>query len=118
MPNIIICRTCTPHPGTAEGCDKGQAILDALEATEMRGTFSLSYVDCMGACTEPTAIAFQGTGLATFLFSGISVETDIEDIIKTCRTYLESPNGWIEDAHACGRLRECLHARIPALDVP
>jgi len=93
----------------------GQAILDALNTSDMKDCFTLSYVDCMGACATPSAIALQGDGLATFLFSGLSITEDIDDIVKTCRTYLDSPNGWIQDAQSCGRLKYCLHARIPGL---
>ena len=70
---------------------------------------------CFSGCAEPTALALQGQGRASYVFSGLDVVADADDIAATCKTYLDSPKGWIEDARPCGRLRMCLRARIPAL---
>ena len=115
MPNIVVCKTCNDPASKMSPEETGLQILSALKATEMKDKFTVSYVDCMGACEEPTAIAFQGNRMATFLFSGVSVPGDIDDIVKTCRAYLNSSKGWIEDGLACGKLRHCLRARIPGL---
>jgi len=70
--------------------------------------------DCLGPCDEPIALALQGSGMATYVFVGIDLVEDAEDIQATCRVYLSSPQGWIEDARPCGRLRHCLKTRVPA----
>ncbi|MDN3721950.1 DUF1636 family protein [Roseibium salinum] len=81
----------------------------------MTTRFSIETADCMGACEQPISLALQGEGRATYLFAGLSIPDDIEDIVATGRTYLDAENGWIEDARPCGRLRFCLRARVPAL---
>lgn len=79
------------------------------------GHVVVDQVECMGACENPVAVALQGEGLATYLFAGINPEEDAADVAATCKVWLESPQGWIENALGCGRLRHCLRARIPAL---
>jgi len=70
---------------------------------------------CMNGCAKPISMSLQGHGMATYFFSNIDVETDRNDIVKTLRSYIDSPNGWIEDARSCGRLRLCLVGRVPSL---
>ena len=53
--------------------------------------------------------------MASYVFSGVSLSADLDDIVATCRVYAESPEGIITDAHACGRLRELLVARLPPI---
>nr|WP_051242939.1 DUF1636 family protein [Stappia stellulata] len=106
-------------------CDSGQpsgvheghlaALRDALLREGLGETVELVPADCLGACGEPTALALQDAGRATYLFAGVSPVNDIEDIVSTCRLYLSSPEGRIVDARPCGRLRFCLKGRIPAL---
>lgn len=123
MPRIVICKTCQPAPDadpaqkadfvTADGFTR--RLGKALDQAELSETFEITQVDCMGSCSEPTSVALQGNGRASYLFAGLSARHDIDDIIATCRAYLRAPDGWIEDARDCGRLRFCLKARIPAL---
>jgi len=47
---------------------------------------------------------------------GIEMARDAEDLVKTCKLYLEAHKGWIKDARPCGRLRHKLRTRIPALE--
>ncbi|MBO0345259.1 DUF1636 family protein [Roseibium sp. CAU 1637] len=70
---------------------------------------------CMNVCSEPVTLSLQGQGLATCIFSGVQVEKDIDDLVATVRCWVEAPAGWIDNALACGRLRFCLKARVPAL---
>ena len=68
---------------------------------------------CLDACDKPVALTFQGAG-AAYVFHGVKLTEDAADIAATARAYLESPDGWIEDARPCGRLRFCLRARLPS----
>ena len=123
MPRIVICKTCQPAPDAdpdpktdfvdADGFVR--QLGTALDQAELPETFEITQVDCMGSCSDPTSVALQGTGRASYLFAGLSAHRDIDDIIATCREYLNAPDGWMEDARGCGRLRFCLKARIPAL---
>ena len=70
----------------------------------------------MGSCEKPIAVALQGKGMASYVFSGINGTEDIPDLVETCRLYAESHLGWIEDAHRCGRMRHLLRARLPAIN--
>jgi predicted metal-binding protein len=67
---------------------------------------------CLGPCGRPVALSLQGNGAAC-VFAGVRLPGDIGDLVATCRAYRDAPGGWIEDARPCGRLRFCLHARIP-----
>lgn len=113
MNRIVICRTCKKDSQDTDA--RVDLLRQALRDNDLAAAFSVQTADCMGACEQPISIAFQGEGRATYLFSGVSIPDDIEDIVATGRTYLDAENGWIEDARPCGRLRFCLRARIPAL---
>lgn len=71
--------------------------------------------DCMNACGAPVSLALQGEGRATYFFAGVDPVEDCADVVETVRLFLASPDGWIEDARGCGRLRHCLQGRVPAL---
>ena len=112
---LTICESCTTYSSAEERHAFAMRITEALEEGGLAGMFEIRFVECMGACAEPAAIALQAEGCASYLFSGIRPDEDAQDIVATCQAFLESPAGWIEDARACGRIRECLRARIPAL---
>lgn len=112
---IVICSTCNLDAG-GEGALRFLAGLrEALDRDGLGEAVDLASVECMGACAEPVALALQGEGRASYLFSGVSPLEDAADIVGTCRAYLAAPDGWIVDARPCGRLRLCLKGRIPAL---
>lgn len=115
MNRLIVCNTCKYDTGSAE--QAATALADALAKAGLDQEFEVTDTGCMGGCEEPASLGLQGKDRATFLFSGLKFPDDTADVIKTCRAYLESRNGWIEDATGCGRLRHCLRARIPALPV-
>ena len=106
---LRLCSTCDPAD-FAGAQQRLQAALDAAGLnTEVREQA------CMNACAEPVSLALQGHGKATYLFAGLQLLSDQEDIVMTVRAYLQSPGGWIEDATQCGRLRHCLKGRVPTL---
>lgn len=109
---LLICSSCS---GTRDRAAEKQAMQAALSRAGLDDRVALSDHACFSSCAEPAALALQSAGRASYVFSGINVVADADDIAATCRTYLDSPGGWIEDARPCGRLRMCLRARIPAL---
>ena len=88
------------------------ADLSVLEGILPTGVLVLK-APCLNACDKPVAVTFQGSG-AAYVFHGINPAADAADIAATAQTYLDSPEGWIEDARPCGRLRFCLRARLPS----
>ena len=76
--------------------------------------FEIETFECMSACSRPNAISFRAAGKAAYLFADIDPETDKGDILAFAKLYSDAPDGWIEDARPCGRLRHCLLGRIPA----
>lgn len=108
---LLLCATCD---GATPEADQ-RAIADALAREGLADRVRIVMVDCMGACEDPGALGFQGQGLAAYVFAGVRMVDDADDIARTCRAWLEAPDGWIGDARACGRLRDCLRARLPAL---
>jgi predicted metal-binding protein len=71
-------------------------------------------VACLNACAEPTALSFRAVGKWAYLFSNVDPLCDGADVVAFARLYLNSKDGEITDARACGRLRHCLRGRIPA----
>lgn len=112
---IVVCATCDPEAG-GEGAERFLSSLrETLDRDGLGDVVELAPVECMSACAEPVALALQGEGRASYLFSGVAPIEDVADIVATCRAYLAAPEGWIVDARPCGRLRLCLKGRIPAL---
>lgn len=112
---LIICATCSADFDATEPEAVVELFAKSFKNSDIADDFTIVSTQCLGACETPRAIAIQGRRKATYVFSGISLESDIEDIIATCKLYLTAPDGLIVDARPCGRLRDCLRARIPAL---
>jgi len=109
---ILICTTCE---GERSRSAESDALREALERAGLANRITFEFGGCVGACAEPVAIGLQGEGLASYVFSGLDLHEDADDIAATCQAYLAARKGWIVDAHPCGRLRDCLRARLPAL---
>lgn len=108
---LLLCETCQ---GVNREADR-HAISLELDRQGLTDQVRLTMVACMGACENPVSLGLQGAGRASYVFSGVQPARDAADIAATCQTYLDAPSGWIEDARPCGRLRDCLRARLPAL---
>ena len=115
MPRLLICRSCFSSREDEQESAFQQQLEAALTAARLSRPFHVAMTDCMGACETPLAVALQGKGMASYVFSGLSGPEDVPDLVETCRLYAESPQGWIEDARRCGRLRYLLRARLPAV---
>lgn len=106
---LHLCATCD-----AGGFSDAQNALQmALDAAGLQADVVAQ--PCMNACAEPVSLALQSQGGATYFFAGLDPAKDQADIVATVSAYCKSPGGWIEDATACGRLRQCLKGRVPAL---
>lgn len=116
---ILICSTCVKQSGEAAAALEifSVRVAHAIRNAGLGDQFNVSDIACMGACRKPLALAIQGHRRATYLFAGLNPEIEVADIVSTCRTFLDAPSGWIEDARSCGALRECLRSRVPALGV-
>lgn len=106
---LHLCQTCRP-----EAAEEARASLQAaLDAAGLPA--QVRDQACMNACERPVSLSLQASGYATYFFTNIDPATDLSDIVATVRHYLDSPNGWIEDARPCGRLRHCLAGRVPPI---
>ena len=102
---IVICENC---------CDEDRAEGAALiAALDIPAGFTLRKVGCMTMCATPVSVAFRAPGKATYLFAGLRA-SDCADIHGFAALYAQVSDGWIEDARAAGRLRQCLRGRVPA----
>lgn len=115
MCKLLFCHSCVASTPNAQIESFGARLASALDVGEPTRSMEVQAVDCLGACAQPIAIGLQGSGMASYVFSGITGLDEIPDIVRTCQIYLNSPEGWIEDARSCGRLRHLLRARLPAL---
>lgn len=104
---LQICQSCLPDDAA---CMNLQIALQTA-GFEAR----ILSAPCLGVCSAPTSLTLQSEKRALYIFKNIDLKRDQADIIATCRSYLDSDNGWIEDARECGRLRHLLHAKIPAI---
>ena len=112
---LLICQECSlSSRPQAAGIDL-EEIDNALNAAGLAGRVRPALAACMNCCPNPVTVALQGEAMASYVFSGVSLSADLDDIVGTCRVYAESPEGIITDAHACGRLRELLVARLPPI---
>ncbi len=108
MHRIVICSTCEADGSAAFAERLHSALADAEPACEIRSHA------CMSCCARPLAMAFAAPGKATYLFGGIDPAIDFADTLAFARLYLQSSDGWVEDARPAGRLRHCLTGRVPA----
>lgn len=109
---LVLCSTCRSGTTSDERID---AVQKALYQAGLQSCVELTEHACLNACGAPVTVGLQGAGRATYIFSDVEPVADAADIAATCQSYLDSPQGWIEDARSCGRLRLCLKARVPAL---
>lgn len=70
-------------------------------------------VDCMHVCGRPVAVSFRGEGKAAYLFAGVDVARQVEELVVFAGLYAAAEGGVVEDARPCGRLRLRLVGRIP-----
>ena len=90
-----------------------QSLKDAVSTSELANELILTVNPCDGSCGGKGCLWLQAEGKASYHFKEVDPVRDRVDILATARCYLASPEGWIEDARPCGRLRFCLAARIP-----
>lgn len=108
---ILLCSTCS----TADYPNDRAVLAATFRGADLPSEVEIVAVDCLGGCDSPASIGFQAKDMATYVFSGVDVQSDADDIVAAYQTYLRSKDGWIENAQSCGRLRHLLRARIPAL---
>lgn len=118
MNRLTVCTSCKASRRNYSPDRFVEELEGALDQAGLADRFTVRPFECMGVCADPVTVALQGEEMATYVFAGVDPEKDVTDIIATCRVYVESPLGWIEDARPCGRLRHCLKARVPALTAP
>lgn len=111
---ILVCETCLAENGVAAGRDFVQALKAAMAQDEAFINADVQTSACMSMCAEPVSVGFRAEGKAVYLFAGIDPARDLEDTLAFTKLYLESPDGWIEDARTAGRLRFCLKGRLPS----
>lgn len=107
---LHVCASCLP-------AERAEQVVMALQRA-LPSTARVAASDCLGPCDGPVALALDGEGRASYVFAGVSLPEDLDDLRATCRAYLHCPAGWIEDARPCGRLRFLLRARVPAARRP
>lgn len=114
---LLLCATCDGTDRVADRVADRGAVEQALGAHGLAGLVRVAMTECMGACENPVSLGLQGAGRASYVFAGVEPQKDAVDIARTCQSYLDAPAGWIEDARGCGRLRDCLRARLPAISL-
>ncbi len=109
----VVLQICAPCLGSSGNADI-ENLIKALSTSDIAKRATITTTHCGETCAAPAQLWLQSEDGASYIFEGIDLTADRDDILATLRTYLASPNGWIEDARPCGRLRFCLTARVPA----
>ena len=110
---LHICQSCLPIKDASPPSDAD--LISLQEKLQAAGLdISVRSVDCLNVCNAPAALSLQAPKRASYVFSGVDIQSDSDDILATCIEHLKSDAGWITQAMACGRLRFCLVARIPS----
>ena len=112
----MVCASCA----APEEAPAGLQLVAALQQRATAGEENLSGYeiaagDCMQACAEPQAVAFQAAGKAQYLFSNVDPQGQLDEIARFAGLYRQSADGAIDDARSCGNLRFCLRAKLPAV---
>ena len=97
------------------GCAGGDALAGAIAAACPE--VAVLRAPCLSVCAAPVTLAAHAPGRATYVFSGLTAE-HATDVAAFARTYLDAPDGWIEDARPLGSLRFRLVTRVPAITMP
>lgn len=106
---LTFCRDCAPLAPADRAALEG--------ALDGAGTVALAEGPCLGPC-RAAVMALQQPGGASYVFAGLEVARDAQDIAATVRAVRAAPGGWIVDARPCGRLRHLLAVRLPAAEAP
>lgn len=118
MMRLLICGSCMASVSPAQDHQFRADVEAAIDEAGLADTITVERGPCMGSCETPITIALQGHERTSYVFSGVKPNTDIPDIVSTCRLYADSPGGQILDARRCGRLRNLLRAQIPPFIQP
>lgn len=118
MLRLLICGSCMASVSPNQDHQFRVDVAAAIEGAGLSETITVERGPCMGSCETPITIALQGHERTSYVFSGVQPDQDMDDIIKTCQLYADSPSGQILDARPCGRLRHCLRAQIPPFIQP
>lgn len=111
MHRIVICSTCQGTDGKGFAARLGRAL--AAPGARVSATVEVVEHACLSACAHPLAMGFAAPGKATYLFGDVDAHADLDDTVAFARMYVDSRDGWIEDARGAGRLRFCLLGRVP-----
>ncbi|MBL4811839.1 MAG: DUF1636 family protein [Rhodobacteraceae bacterium] len=95
------------------GCAKGAEEAAAMLRPYVVGLAEVAVTDCMNICDRPVSVSVREEGKAAYLFAGVDVVAQAEELAAFARLYAAAPGGIIEDARSCGALRYCLVGRIP-----
>jgi predicted metal-binding protein len=106
---ITICEGCR----ATDGPMLGVAMIGPLRAA-VAGIADVVTTDCMVVCGAPVSVSVRAPGKAAYLFSGVDLETQIENLATFVRLYAQAPDGIVGDVRPCGDLRFRLVGRIPA----
>ena len=109
MLRLGICSDCLGPDGALAITDLARAISEG----PLNAQVTVERQSCGETCPSPARLWLQSKGGAAYVFEGIDLAADRNDILATLHAYLAHPGGWIEDARPCGRLRFCLTARVP-----
>jgi predicted metal-binding protein len=105
MTTLTVCRSC---PAAQAGFET--ELRDAIVPLGLAAT--VTGVECMSGCANPTTLACRATGKTAYLFGDVTA-ADLPDILTFLTLYIQSPDGNFADARPLGALRHKALARIP-----
>lgn len=97
------------------GClgDGARGLVEVLRG-KLDGKAEVALTDCMNVCGQPSTVSLRAPGKMAYLFAGVDVARQADEIVAMAALYNAAPDGRIDDARPIGDLRLCLIGRIPA----
>ena len=115
---ITVCTSCK-RKGTQQrpGYELIEKLRGAIRAADDAATndFDVAGVACMAGCERPCAVAYHGTGKATYLFGDMDPAEDVGDLLTFANHYAALDDGWCSSLDRPGKLRTSTLARVPSL---
>ncbi|MCF4167381.1 DUF1636 domain-containing protein [Zavarzinia compransoris] len=110
---LHVCITCRAGRPVVEGepC-AGERLHAALQGAPIEGV-TIAPVSCLSTCSKGCAVALAAPGRWTYVYGGITPESDAPDVAEGARLYAGAPDGIVPWRERPELFRRNIVARIP-----
>ena len=113
---LHVCITCRAGRPVVEGeLRAGERLHAALRGIAPEGV-RLAPVSCLSACSKGCAVALAAPGRWTYVYGGITPESDAAEVAAGAARYAGAPDGIVPWRERPDLFRRNIVARIPPLE--